>query len=61
MSVAPSITSSSQLWSQVRHANRANIYKVLAGVASRNEGSKLVIKEANISGRAAGENASIDV
>lgn len=58
-SVAPTMRSSSHVWSQACRAKRASIYKVFAGVEFLNDGWKLVMRESNIWGSNGGENTSI--
>jgi hypothetical protein len=53
------IRSSSQIWSQVRQAKRASIYKVFAGCEFRNDGLKFVMSDAKIWGSETGEKTSM--
>jgi hypothetical protein len=52
--------SSSHVWSQVKQANRASKYSVLAGWEFRNVGWKLEINESKIWVSSDGEKTSID-
>lgn len=58
---APSMRSSSQLWSQLMQAKRASMYNALAGSAFRSDGSKSVMRDWNMSGSDIGENTSIEL